>query len=242
MTGCDPRPYPLPASEWLGYDRPETHWRTHSATPDKRWTNTRCRRRGVSGPDFRIFAQPSADQRVYAMPARSGSAVSERKRQGRGKKAKSLPHNKFTHVNAPAASGIPAAPHVGMTCHSFSRRRRRRAFDFLRYRTVTRETGFAKPPGTPLPEQGSASESGQDRAAKWAVTRARIGGLGHCGIGSRSPSTKRQGAPHVGRGLFTPAATDQQLKKKLIPACHTRAGTRGSPDLTQPRSRLTYAA
>jgi hypothetical protein len=37
--------------------------------PDVRRTNTRCRRRGVSSPDFRIFAQPSADQRVYAMPA-----------------------------------------------------------------------------------------------------------------------------------------------------------------------------
>jgi len=36
---------------------------------------------------------------------------------GTREKSKSLPHNKFTHVNAPAASGIPAAPYLGMTCH-----------------------------------------------------------------------------------------------------------------------------
>jgi hypothetical protein len=35
---------------------------------------------------------------------------------GTREKSKSLPHNKFTHVNAPAASGIPAAPYLGMTC------------------------------------------------------------------------------------------------------------------------------
>ncbi len=35
---------------------------------------------------------------------------------GTWEKSKSLPHNKFTHVNAPAASGIPAAPYLGMTC------------------------------------------------------------------------------------------------------------------------------
>ena len=35
---------------------------------------------------------------------------------GTREKSKSLPHNKFTHINAAAASGIPAAPHLGMTC------------------------------------------------------------------------------------------------------------------------------
>lgn len=41
-------------------------------------------------------------------------------------KPKSLPHNKFTHVNAPAASGIPAVPYLGMTCQPSSRCRRHR--------------------------------------------------------------------------------------------------------------------
>lgn len=76
---------------------------------------------------FRIFAQPSPDQRVYAIPARSGSAVSEWKRQGREKESKSLPHNKFAHVNALAASGIPAAPQVGMTCRGVNPVRKHRS-------------------------------------------------------------------------------------------------------------------
>jgi hypothetical protein len=78
-------------------------------------------------PGVRVFAQPSPDQRIYAMPACSGPAVSERKRQGRGEKSKSLPHNKFTHVNAPVAPGIPAAPEVGMTCRGVNPVRKHRS-------------------------------------------------------------------------------------------------------------------
>jgi len=99
-------------------------------------------------PRFRIFAQPSVDQCVYAIPARSGSAVSERKRQGRGKKAKSLPHNKFTHVNAPAASGIPAAPHLGMTCHPAPHAKHGRSLTFTISQRRIRTT--PRPPAAPI--------------------------------------------------------------------------------------------
>ena len=38
-------------------------------TPDKARTHTGCRGRGVSGPDSAFFAQPYADQQVYAQSA-----------------------------------------------------------------------------------------------------------------------------------------------------------------------------
>jgi len=67
-------------------------------------------------PGFRIFAQPSVDQRVYAAARPQRFCRLRMETAGTREKSKSLPHNMFTHVNAPAASGIPAAPYLGMTC------------------------------------------------------------------------------------------------------------------------------
>ena len=123
MTGCDPRPYPLPASEWLGYGRREAYWRTHPATPDKR------RMCVGQTPDA---AGAASAARISHLRATLGGSTCLRDARpqwfcrlrtetaGTREKSKSLPHNKFMHVNAPAASGIPAAPYLGMTCQHYS--------------------------------------------------------------------------------------------------------------------------
>ena len=87
---------------------------------------------------------------------------------GTREKSKSLPHNKFTHVNAPAASGIPAAPYLGMTCQPSSRCRRHRKNSPPQ--TGLRERHTAQP-GTPPPHirAGFASLPGSESAAQSAA-------------------------------------------------------------------------
>lgn len=73
---------------------------------------------------------------------------------GTREKSKSLPHNKFTHVNAPAASGIPAAPYLGMTCQPLPHAKHGRFLTFtVSTRRITgRPSTSSRPPlrRTPL--------------------------------------------------------------------------------------------
>jgi hypothetical protein len=150
-------------------------------------------------PGFRIFAQPSPDQRVYAMPACSGSAVSERKRQGTREKSKSLPHNKFTHVNAPAASGIPAAPHLGMTCHPSTRRRRRR-------KNPAPETDLRDHHNVTPHRAGIASLPGQESAANRHRKAPLIGPRSRPGSAAPYPrNQERNRQARTARPRLTPA-------------------------------------
>jgi hypothetical protein len=90
-------------------------------------------------------------------------------------KSKSLLRNKFTHVNARAASGCSAVPNLGVTCHTLTRCAAAPAFDLGSYRTATPPNQTRPgPPGTPPaghylpPGSGSAAigqpGSPQDRA------------------------------------------------------------------------------
>jgi hypothetical protein len=132
LTGCDPAPVP---SSHFGMARlrsprsllPNASGNTGQA-PDVRRTNTRCRRRGVSSPDFASSRNPRRSTCLRdARPQRFCRLRTET--AGTREKSKSLPHNKFTHVNAPAASGIPAAPYLGMTCRSVNPVRKHRTTD-----------------------------------------------------------------------------------------------------------------
>ena len=81
----------------------------------------------VNGPDS-AFSRNCCRINVFT-PCPPAAVLPFPNGNGKGtrKKSKSLPHNKFTHVNAPVAPGIPAAPEVGMTCRGVNPVRKHRS-------------------------------------------------------------------------------------------------------------------
>src|SRR5208337_3167303 len=154
-----------------------------------------------SGPDFASSRNPRRiNVFTRCRPQRFCRLRTET--AGTREKSKSLPHNKFTHVNAPAAFGIPAAPYLGMTCRSVNPVRKHRN----KPQPLKPASGNNKPPALVPLLHTSAQHSPRFRAANRRHNRHRKAPpiaprLGHesraqrtanrVGIGERIGSAKR---------------------------------------------------